>query len=169
MEWSRKTSYQVLFLGNGNSANSILAEAYLNWAGQNRFVAHSAGCSFMGYIDPLAVEVLAQHRINPTRYRSKSWDRFIGRYAPAMDFIFVVCSPTPDIASATWPGEPIISQWDVPLPTAAPGDAAVKRQAFLHAFAELTVRINKLLDVPIGTLDRASLRTMIDDIGRGRP
>lgn len=160
--------YHVLFLGNGNRSTSLLAEAYLNWAGQSRFRAYSAGYGAADFIDPVAVEVLAVHRINPAKCRSKGWDQFVGRHAPTMDFIFLVCPRCPEIAAANWPGQPIVSQWQVSVPSGLPGDVAVKRQAFLHAFAELTARINKLLDVPIGSLDRPTLQATFDGIGEGR-
>lgn len=167
MEKSRYAPYQVLFLDSRNSSYSILAEAYLNWAGQNRFVAHSAGWSFSGSIDPLAIEVLGEHRINPSRYRSKSWDRFVGRYAPAMDFIFLVCAPAGPAPECTWPGDPLISQWDIPESAPLQGEVAERRRALVRAFAALTERINKLLDLKIGELDRPALRTALDRIGRG--
>lgn len=160
--------YHVLFLANGNLSTSILAESYLNWAGKSRFRAYSAGYGGAGFVDPLAVEVLAEHRINPAKGRANGWDQFVGGQAPAMDFVFLVCPRFPEIAAASWPGDPIISQWDVSIPAPDEADAAVKRQAFLHAFAELTARINKLLDVPIGSLDRPTLQATFDGIGEGR-
>ena len=168
MQRRETAPYHVLFLGNGDRSTSILAEAYLNWAGQSRFRAYSAGYGgAAGFVDPLAVEVLAAHRINPAKCRSKVWDQFVGRYAPAMDFIFLVSPPCPEIEAASWPGDPVISRWHVGVTAQGGEDPAAKRQAFLHAFAELTGRINKLLDVPIGTLDRPTLQATLDGIGEG--
>ena len=84
-------SYNVLFLCTGNSARSILAEAYLNSAGQGRFRAYSAGSHPGGKVNSFALELLAKHRIPADGARSKSWDEFARPGAPALDFVFTVC------------------------------------------------------------------------------
>lgn len=159
-------SYRVLFLCTGNSARSILAEAYLNSAGKGRFQAYSAGSHPGGKVNPFAIELLAKHRIAADAARSKSWDEFAKPGAPALDFVFTVCDNAAGEICPIWPGQPVTAHWGVADPAAATGSDEEKRRAFQRAFAELSARINLLLALPIDKLDRLGLKKKLDEIGR---
>lgn len=82
----------VLFLCTGNSARSIMAEAYLNHAGAPSWRAWSAGSKPTGAPNPFAIETLHRHAVpigaGPSAPRSKSWDEFAGvRPADAPAFL----------------------------------------------------------------------------------
>ena len=156
----------VLFLCTGNSARSILAEAYLNSAGAGRFGAYSAGSHPAGRVNPFALELLAQHRMDTSRFRSKNWDEFARPDAPRMDFVFTVCDNAAGEACPVWPGQPISAHWGIEDPAAVEGSVDDKRRAFLRAFAELSARINILLSLPLEKLGRLALQKKLEEIGR---
>ena len=160
--------YNVLFLCTGNSARSILAEAYLNSAGRGRFVAYSAGSHAAGRVNPFALELLAKHRLPAESLRSKNWDEFARPGAPRMSFVFTVCDNAAGEVCPVWPGQPVTAHWGVEDPATAVGTDDEKRKAFLKAFTQLTARINLLLNLPIEKLDRLSLQAKVREIGKSR-
>lgn len=157
----------VLFLCTGNSARSILAEAYLNSAGTGRFVAYSAGSKPAGQVNPYALELLEKNRIDTSGVRSKNWDEFAAPGAPKMDFVFTVCDNAAAEPCPYWPGQPMTAHWGVPDPAAVEGNDETKRRAFHLAFNQLSTRINLFLNLPLETLDRLSLSKHLQDIGSG--
>jgi arsenate reductase len=159
-------SFNVLFLCTGNSARSILAEAYLNAAGQGRFKAYSAGSHPGGKVSPFALALLHKNRIDTAGLRSKSWDEFAGPDAPALDFVFTVCDNAAGEVCPYWPGQPMTAHWGVNDPAAAEGTEEHKRKAFLRAFSELSTRINLFMSLPLGKLDRLVLKKKLEEIGK---
>ena len=135
----------VLFLCTGNSARSILAEAYLNHAGKGAFVAHSAGSRPAGKVNPLALELLEEKGIPTGGLRSKSWDEFGSK---ALDLVVTVCDSAARETCPVWPGRPRTAHWSIADPAAVAGSDEARRNAFLRAFDELRRRIDKLVAHP---------------------
>ncbi len=104
----------VLFPCTGNSARSILAEAYLNQRGQGRFRAYSAGSHPAGKVDPRVLELLQRCGMPVSALRSKNWDEFAGPTAPPIDFVFTVCDRAAGEVCPVWPGQPVTGHWGVP-------------------------------------------------------
>ena len=160
------TPFNVLFLCTGNSARSILAEAYLNAAAQGRFKAFSAGSHPAGRVNPFALELLAKNRIDTSSLRSKNWDEFARPGASELDFVFTVCDNAAGEVCPIWPGQPISAHWGVNDPAAVEGTDAEKRKAYFRAYTELTTRINLFVSLPLDKLDRLVLKKKLDEIGR---
>ncbi len=156
----------VLFLCTGNSARSILAEAYLNSAGQGRFKAYSAGSHPSGKVNPFALELLEKNRIPTAGLRSKSWDELAQPGAPRLDFVFTVCDNAAGEVCPIWPGQPVTAHWGIQDPAAVQGSEQEKRKAFLKAFTELTTRINLFTSLPLEKLDRLALKEKLEEIGK---
>lgn len=136
----------VLFLCTGNSARSILAEAYLNARGKGRFKAWSAGSKPGGTVNPFALALLKEKGIDTTGARSKSRDEFAAPGAPRMDYLFTVCDNAAAEACPLWPGKPATAHWGVDDPAAVTGPDERKRAAFLKAFTELAAKIDRFLE-----------------------
>jgi arsenate reductase len=160
------TPFNVLFLCTGNSARSILAEAYLNSAGGARFRAYSAGSHPGGVVNPFALELLGKNRIATEDLRSKNWDEFAVAGAPQLDFVFTVCDSAAAEVCPVWPGQPMTAHWGVPDPAAVTGSDDEKRRAMFNAYRVLSTRINLFLNLPLDKVDRLKLKGELDKIGR---
>jgi arsenate reductase len=161
--------YNVLFLCTGNSARSIMAEALLNYWGQGRFRAYSAGSFPKGEVHPLAVETLRRHRL-PTEFaRSKSWNEFASPDAPPLHFVFTVCDRAAAEVCPVWPGQPMTAHWGIEDPAAVVGSDEEKARAFTRAFYELDARIKIFTSLRLEMLDRMALQRQLDSIGQTRP
>ena len=159
------SAFNVLFLCTGNSARSILAEAYLNSAGRGRFAAYSAGSHPAGKVNPFALELLEKNRLPTKGLRSKNWDEFAAAGAPKLDFVFTVCDNAAGEACPLWPGQPVSAHWGVEDPAAITGSDEKKRRAFERAFGQLRERIDKLLALRMETLERTTLERSVREIG----
>jgi arsenate reductase len=155
----------VLFLCTGNSARSILAEAYLNHAARGRYRAYSAGSHPNGRVNPFAIELLTKVGLPTSGARSKSWDEFAGVDAPKIDFVFTVCDSAAAEVCPIWPGHPLSANWGVTDPAAVEGTDEQKRRAFRDAFTALSRRIDLFLALPVEKLEQRALQSKLDQIG----
>jgi arsenate reductase len=158
--------YNVLFLCTGNSARSILAEAYLNAAGADRFRAYSAGSHPKGAVHPLTIETLHHSGLPSETLHSKGWNEFARADAPKMDLVITVCDSAAGEVCPVWPGQPIAAHWSFPDPAAFQGSADETRGFFREVFRQIRSRIDILRNLPLAKLDRLATKRELDGIGR---
>jgi arsenate reductase len=144
-----------------------LAESILTKVGEGKFKAFSAGSFPKADVNPLALETLRDLGYPTDGLRSKSWDDFAKPNAPEMDFVFTVCDNAAGEVCPVWPGHPITAHWGIEDPAAVDGTHIQKLAAFTTAFLYLKNRISIFSALPLKSLDRMSLKTRLDQIGRG--
>lgn len=154
----------VLFLCTGNSARSVMAESLLNVLGAGRFTAFSAGSHPSGRVQPMA-EALAREFGYRAPLRSKSWDEFAQPDSPPIDVVITVCDNAAGEVCPIWPGHPVTAHWGVPDPVAVEGTEQARRQAFEAAWWMLKRRVDRLLALPWGELDRDALQRELRAMG----
>ena len=154
--------YNVLVLCTGNSARSILGEVLINELGRGNFRAFSAGSHPTGRVHPGAIEKLRREGHSVEGLESKSWDRFSGPGAPAMDIVITVCDNAAGESCPVWTGSPVLAHWGIPDP-ASDND-------FDAAYRRLRSRVQGLLELPIGEMDAAETTAALERVhqsGRG--
>ena len=130
----------VLFVCEGNSVRSIMAEALLNRFGGGRFRAFSAGLEPARGLHPLTVEMLRAGGMSVGNLQPKSISEFTIASAPRMDFV-IAMGKNPAAVLGALPGTPIRAQWGISDPIASEGEAVAQRFAFRRAWRELETRI----------------------------
>jgi arsenate reductase (thioredoxin) len=161
--------YRVLFLSRRNSARSILAEAILNRDGKGRFQAYSAGVAPVSAIDPHVVELLKSNGLPVDELRAKHFSDFAAEGAHDLDFVFTLSDTAARESLPEWPGLPVTAHWSSPDPILAEGVEWERKQAFARIMSELERRLRIFISLPLESLDRMSLKTNVDEIGRSQP
>ena len=165
----KKPTYNVLFLGSGNCARSIMAEAILNREGRERFCAYSAGIQAHEQLDRHAIELLSRLNFDTSNAQPKSWEQLAGLRGLDFDFIFTVCDAAKMLPQSMWKGSPIFARWDIPDPASVQGNAATIKLAYADAFRMLSNRIMIFINLPLRSLDRMAMQReigSINDAGR---
>jgi arsenate reductase len=166
---SETRAYNVLFLCTGNSARSVLAESYLNYAAGDRYRAFSAGSHPShpkGAVHPLTLDTLRLAHLPVAGLRSKSWEEFAQPDAPKMDFVITVCDSAAGETCPVWPGQPITAHWSFADPAAFQGREVEQRAVFLDVFRHIRNRLDIFRNLPLARLGRLAIKQELDDIGR---
>ena len=137
----------VLFLCNGNSCRSQMAEAIVN-ARHTGWRAFSAGVQPAGYVHPLALKVLEEIGIQHPG-ESKSVDRF--REQP-FDLVVTVCDEANE-QCPVWLGKGRKLHHSFPDPAKATGTEAAR----LAAFRDVREQLLEILPAIKYAVDRDDL------------
>ena len=136
MSFKRK----VLFLCNGNSCRSQMAEAIVNKHRGRRWDAYSAGTHPAGYVHPMALKALAEIGIQH-QGRSKHVDEYRG-----LDFNLVVtlCDNAAENCPL-WLGKGKMVHLGFPDPAAVQGSTDEIMTVFCQVRNEISVKVSALL------------------------
>lgn len=162
----REAEYNVLFLGSGNRARSIMAEAILNREGRGKFCAYSAGIHADADLDRKAVDLLEKMQFDVSGLHPKEWSALAGDTGPDFDFVFTICDEAALLPQSMWRGSPVFAHWHVPDPARAPGNDTQVRLAYADTFRMLSNRIGIFSNLPSHSLDLLSMQRKLDMIGR---
>ncbi len=159
-------TYNVLFVCTGNSARSIFAEALMRDEAGDRFNVYSAGSHPFAAPNPMAVHLLQKNGLDISHLRSKHLAEFQGSSAPRLDFVFTVCDLAANEECPPWKSQPISAHWGLVDPVKVTGTYAEKQNAFAQTFRAMAQRIKAFAALPFAELDRATLQSKVDEIGR---
>ncbi len=134
----------VLFLCDDNSCRSPIAEALLNFAGEGRFWAFSAGFAPARKIDPMAIELMRRAGIPCGGLTPKVWRGFTTPNAPRIDVVICLDTRIPLSAATLLPGNPIIACWPIENPATVQGSDVNRCSAYGRTLRKLEGKILKL-------------------------
>lgn len=160
------TIHSVLFLCTHNSARSILAEGLLNGLGAGRFRGYSAGSHPSGTVRPLALQTLRALGMPTEGLHSKDWSVFEQPGAPRLDFVITVCDQAAGEVCPLWPGQPLTAHWGVADPSAVRGSEEQQSRAYRDTALILERRIERMLALPLLSLDRLAIQHEMRRIGQ---
>ncbi len=123
----------VLILCTGNSCRSHLAEGLLRAAGGDLFTVASAGSKPVGYVHPLAIQVMREIGIDLSAHTSKHMNEFL---TGNVETVITVCGNA-DQACPVYPGQVNRHHWPFDDPAHATGTDEEKLAVFRRVRNEI--------------------------------
>lgn len=139
---TRVRPISVLFICNGNSARSQIAEALLGRLGGDAVTAQSAGTAPKA-LHPLAVRVLAEIGIDWSARRAKSVAELSGR---RFDYVITLSNSARE-ACPPFPGPHGSLHWHLEDPASVTGGEEQRLEAFRATRAELSLRLRPFIEI----------------------
>ncbi|MFH1675556.1 MAG: arsenate reductase ArsC [bacterium] len=141
---------RILFVCTGNTCRSRMAEGFVNFLGQGKVEAISAGSSPGEKVAEYAVEVMKEGGIDISRQRPKSFES-VGD--EEFDYVITLC----DHAAESCPifmgrqGEkPIWLHWSIPDPYGKSGDPEEAIKIYRETRDKLALLIMRFLKEALG-------------------
>ena len=152
--------YNILFVGEHNSARSIVAEIVSNTHISKKFVGYSAGYIPSEHVNPFALEIAQECGYPLERLFNKGWQDYASFEAPKMDFIIDLCQNKNYSERPYWPGNPISSSWGFEDPAIIQGSDELKRRVFKSVKVEIQRRLDIVASLPIDSLNKKTFELM---------
>lgn len=152
----------ILILCTGNSCRSVLGEALINHLGAGRFHAYSAGSRPTGKVNANALATLKRNGLPTEGYRSQSWDEFADT---DIDIAITVCDSAAGETCPVYLNSVIRAHWGLPDPAHIAGTEEEINQAFQATYDALSLRINKILALPIEEMTSVEITKALNEIG----
>src|SRR4030042_3466803 len=124
MNVNLKKKKRILILCTGNSCRSQMAEGFFKKYREDCTI-ESAGIS-LSELNPLAVRVMVEKRIDISNQKSKSVKKFLNQ---SFDYVITVCSSAKE-SCPLFPGRVQNIHWDIEDPILAAGSMEEKLDKF---------------------------------------
>ena len=159
-------TYTVLFLSQRDSARSLIAAALLNQIGHGKFRALSAGVRPAHAYDAMALELLEHAHVPLPEGKPQHYSAFAAETTPPLDFVFTLSDTAAGERLPAWPGQPVTAHWSSADPERFEDDEAGRRRSLIATRSQLERRLRVFANLPFQSLDKLSLQSHVDDIGR---
>lgn len=133
-----KNRPNVLFLCTGNSARSLMAEAFLRNYADNRWNALSAGMNPKG-VNPLTIQVLEEKGLETGNLQSKDSALFLGKVT--VHHAIIVCDKANAECPKIYPFALNTLYWPFEDPAVFEGSDEMKLQKFRNVRDEIEEKI----------------------------
>lgn len=153
----------ILILCTGNSCRSVLGEALINHLGADRFRAYSAGSRPTGKVNANALATLKRNGLPTEGYRSQSWNEFVDM---DIDIAITVCDSAAGETCPVYLNSVIRAHWGLPDPAHVTGTEAEINKAFQATYDALSLRIKKMLALPIEEMTGVEITKALNEIGK---